>query len=195
MPAMSKVESAWCRSAPWRFVTGRVILPWALQGRIPTGDVLEIGGGSGAMAAQLVARYPDIRMVVTDFDDAMVAAAENRLAPFGDRVAAQRADATGLPFEGGSFDTVLSFVMLHHVIEWERAIAEAVRVLRPGGLLVGYDLLAAGPNRLVHRLDDSRNRLMRLGELQAVLDGLPADDVAVRPGFGRLVVRFAARRR
>jgi ubiquinone/menaquinone biosynthesis C-methylase UbiE len=195
MPTMSKVESAWCRSAPWRLLAGRAILPWALQGRTPTGDVLEIGGGSGAMAAQLAARYPDIRLTVTDFDGAMVQAARERLAPFADRVAAQRADATALPFEAGSFDRVLSFIMLHHVIQWERAIAEAVRVLRPGGFLLGYDLLATGPARLVHRLDGSRNRLMRLGELRSVLDRQPIGDVAVRPGFGRLIVRFSAMRR
>jgi ubiquinone/menaquinone biosynthesis C-methylase UbiE len=189
---MSKVESAYCRSGPWRFVAGRAILPWALQRRTPTGHVLEIGGGSGAMAAQLAARHPDLRLTVTDLDDAMVQAARERLAPFGDRVAAQRADATALPFEAGSFDTVLSFIMLHHVIEWERALAEAVRVLRPGGLLLGYDLLATGPARLVHRLDGSRNRLMQLGELRSVLDGQPVDDVALRPGFGRQVVRFSA---
>jgi ubiquinone/menaquinone biosynthesis C-methylase UbiE len=192
MPTMSKVESVFCRSAPWRFVAGRAILPWALQGRTPTGHVLEIGGGSGAMAAQLMARYPDIRMTVTDFDTAMVDAARTRLAPFSDRVVAQRADATALPFEPGSFDTVLSFIMLHHVIEWERALTEAVRVLRPGGYLLGYDLLATGPARLIHRLDGSRNRLMRLAELQAVLGHQRVDDVAVRPGFGRQVVRFSA---
>ena len=37
--------------------------------------------------------------------------------------------------------TVLSWVMLHHTVEWERALAEAIRVLRPSGQLVGYDLL------------------------------------------------------
>ena len=56
MPTMSKVESGFCRSVPWRPLAGRVILPWALQGRPLTGDVLEIGGGSGAMAAQLPRR-------------------------------------------------------------------------------------------------------------------------------------------
>ena len=195
MPAMSKVESAFCRSGPWRLLAGRAILPWALQGRTPTGDVLEIGGGSGAMAAQLAARHPDIRLTMTDFDAAMVQAAAGRLAPFGDRVVAQRADATALPFEAGSFDTVLSFIMLHHVIEWEQALSEAARVLRPGGFLLGYDLLATGPARLIHRLDGSRNRLMQLGELQSVLDRQPVDQVAVRPGFGHLVVRFSAVRR
>jgi len=165
------------------------------SGQDATGDVLEVGGGSGAMAAQLAARYPDTRLTMTDFDEAMVRAAGERLAPFGDRVVAQRADATALPFEAGSFDTVLSFIMLHHVIEWEQALTEAARVLRPNGFLLGYDLLATGPARLIHRLDGSRNRLMQLGELQSVMDRQPVDHVAVRPGLGRLVVRFSAVRR
>ncbi len=30
MPVMSKVERAFCRSAPWRSFTGRIVLPWVL---------------------------------------------------------------------------------------------------------------------------------------------------------------------
>ena len=51
MPAMSPFEAAVCRSAPWRLVARRLVLPWALQGIRPQGKVLEIGAGSGAMAA------------------------------------------------------------------------------------------------------------------------------------------------
>jgi ubiquinone/menaquinone biosynthesis C-methylase UbiE len=193
MPTMSHVESAFCRSAPWRVVAGR-ILPWALQGEALEGEVLEIGGGSGAMAAQLARSHPTIRLTVTDFDDGMVAAAGDRLAPLGGRVTARQADATALPFEAATFDAVLSFIMLHHVIEWERAIEEAVRVLRPGGLLVGYDLLATGPTRLIHRLDGSRNRLMRLCELETLLTDQPLDAVSVRRSVGGLAVRFRGRR-
>ena len=91
---MSRFEAAFCRSGPWRFVARRVVLPWALQGAHPVGDVLEIGAGSGAMAAELLATHPDIRMTVTDFDAEMVTAAEHRLAPFADRTTTRQADAT-----------------------------------------------------------------------------------------------------
>jgi methylase of polypeptide subunit release factors len=61
MPTMSRFEAAFCRSAPWRFWARRVVLPWALQGIQPDGHVLEIGAGSGAMAAELLAAYPASR--------------------------------------------------------------------------------------------------------------------------------------
>jgi hypothetical protein len=61
-----------CASAPYRLLAGRVLLPWALQGLRPAGDALEIGAGSGAMAAQLLARYPGLMLMVTDYDAGMV---------------------------------------------------------------------------------------------------------------------------
>src|SRR5690348_15529164 len=106
MPAMSPFEAAVCRSAPWRFVARRVVLPWALQGVRPQGRVLEIGAGSGAMAAELLSTYRDISMCVTDVDDGMVIAASDRLRSFADRVELRQADATALPFDDASFDIV-----------------------------------------------------------------------------------------
>ncbi|WP_233498931.1 class I SAM-dependent methyltransferase [Blastococcus sp. TF02A-26] len=139
---MSSAERLFCQSPPWRWVAGRVILDWALQGAAPRGAMLELGGGSGAMAAETIRRYPDCELTVTDLDPAMVAATEQR---FTDepRVTVRQADATALPFADGSFDVVVSFLMLHHVIEWRRALDEVSRVLRPGGHFVGYDLVAS----------------------------------------------------
>src|SRR3954463_934256 len=107
MPAMTPLERAACQSAPWRLFTRHVVLPWALGGDVPTGRVLEIGGGSGAMAAELLERYPDTTVVVSDFDEAMVENAAHRLRPYGERVDVRPADATALPFEDASFDTVV----------------------------------------------------------------------------------------
>jgi ubiquinone/menaquinone biosynthesis C-methylase UbiE len=142
MPEMSAFEQGFCRSAPWRWFARRFVLPWALQGEHLTGDVLEFGSGSGAMAAELLRRFPDVRLTATDYDDSMVEAARDALNEFGDRVDVRQADASQLPFPDESFDAVVSFIMLHHVIGWEKAVAEAVRVLRPGGRLIGFDLLA-----------------------------------------------------
>ncbi len=192
---MTRFQSTFCRSAPWRFVAGRLVLPWSMQGFEPTGDVLEIGAGSGAMAAELLSAHPQVAMTATDFDPAMVDAATQRLVAFGDRATVRQADATALPFADGSFDSVVSWVMLHHTVEWEVALSEAVRVLRPGGHLVGYDLLSTGPMRLLHRTDDHHVRTMSLDELRAAVSRLPVDQATFIPGLAGLVVRFHLRKR
>lgn len=194
MPVMSQIEQVWCRSLPWRAFTRRAVFPWALGGVELRGDVLELGSGSGAMAVELLDRFPAIRLTATDVDPAMRRAATTRLARYGDRAEVREADATRLPFPDGAFDGVVSFIMLHHVIDWERALAEIARVLRPGGIVAGYDLVASGPNRLLHRLDGSHSRPAPAAGLRAELASLPFDDVAVSTGLAGLVARFAARR-
>jgi SAM-dependent methyltransferase len=134
MPEMPAVARALVTSPPYRLIARRVVLPWVLKGEHPAGGGLEIGARGGAMAAQLLTAFPRLQMVVTDYDAAMVAAARHPLAPFGDRARAERANATRLPFADSRFDFVFSAAMLHHVGAWENALAEAVRVLRPGEL-------------------------------------------------------------
>jgi len=189
---MTPLERAACQSTPWRLFARHVVLPWALGGDVPVGHVLEIGGGSGAMAAELLERYRDITMVVSDFDEAMVENAGERLRGYGDRVEVRQADATALPFEDASFDTVVSFIMLHHTVEWEKALAEATRVLRPSGRLIGYDLLRARPMTRLHQAGAASHRFMELDALRRVLADLPLASVSARRGLGGLVVRFRA---
>lgn len=194
MPEMSRRERTFCQSAPWRAFTSRVVLPWALQGFEPRGEVLEIGCGSGAMAARLLAEFPDLRMTATDFDPAMVEVAAARLAPFGDRATVERADATALAYGDDHFDGVVSFIMLHHVIDWEPALSEVTRVLRPGGCFVGYDIAASAPARFLHAVQRETHRMVSRGELQRGLRGLAFDDVRLRRAAGGLLMRFRARK-
>ena len=194
MPAMSRVHGVLCRSRPWRAFARNAVLPWSLQGYEPQGDVLEIGAGSGAMAAEVLANYGTATMTVTDFDERMVKAASERLAEFGDRVVVRQADATALPFSDASFDAVLSWVMLHHTVEWEKVLAESVRVLRPGGHIVGYDLVSTAPTRLLHRYEGSHSRALRISELRTVVRDLPLDQVILSPGLAGFVVRFLLRK-
>ena len=201
MPTMPRLAQAFCRSLPWRAFSRRVILPWALHGVRPQGDVVEIGGGSGAMAAGVLETFPHLRITVTDFDESMVSASRWLLARFGDRAVVRQADAAALPFDDVSFDGVLSFAMLHHVGEWEKALEEAIRVLRPGGLLAGYDLLANAPMHRQHSSDDrghtagGHGRMMTLPELRARLEQLPVEEIAIRPSLGHFAARFSARKR
>lgn len=194
MPAMSTIERAFCRSAPWRGFSSRVVVPWVLDGRTLTGETLELGTGSGAMAEVLLERFPAMRLRGTDVDAEMVETGQRRLARFGPRVTVEQADATSLPFASGEFDAVVSFLMLHHVIDWERALSEAARVLRPGGTLFGYDLVDSWPAESLHRLDGSPHRLATAGGIRSCLAELGLDDVRTAGSFGGLVTRFSATR-
>jgi ubiquinone/menaquinone biosynthesis C-methylase UbiE len=194
MPEMSPRAKTLLTSAPYRVIARKVLLPWVLQGERPTGEGLEIGAGSGAMTARLLAAFPDLRMIATDYDPDMVTSASRTLSPFGDRATAERADATDLPYADARFGLVLSAAMLHHVGRWEAAVAEALRVLRPGGVLIGFDILDIAPFRLMHRSPDDPVRILRRGELESRLHDLPATDVRVRASTAGVMVRFTARR-
>lgn len=193
MPAMSAIERAFCRSAPWRAFARRAIVPWALDGHRLAGDVLEVGAGSGAMAEGMFRAFPDINLTLTDLDPAMVDGARRRFADQAP-VRVQQADATRLPFADRSFDTVTSFLMLHHLIQWPRAVASAARVLRPGGVLVGYDLVDTRLARWVHRLDGSPSRLIAPDELADCLAENGFTDISVWPSLAEHVMRFHATR-
>lgn len=192
MPVMSRVEAAFCRSAPWRGFTARVVMPWVLHGHDLTGDVLEIGAGAGANTAVLARTQPASTITATDIDPAMVAATRRRVARFGARVTVERADTTALPFDDHRFDAAVSLLMLHHVLDWEAALGELARALRPGGRLLGYDLTATRVARAIHVADRSPHRLLDPDQLR---DGLAAAGfvaIDVTAGLCGLVARFCA---
>jgi SAM-dependent methyltransferase len=189
MPVMSAIESRFCRSAPWEWFARRTVLPWALDGHQLTGDVLEIGAGGGAMADGVARKFPTARLTVTDVDDAMVAAARARLVNH-QSVAVQRADTTALGFEDASFDAVTTYLMLHHVIAWQEALAEALRVLRPGGTFIGYDLTDTRIARLVHRADGSPHQIIAMGEMRDRLAAAGFVGISVRTSAGSHLMRF-----
>lgn len=194
---MSDLESVFCRTTLWRAFARRLVVPRTLPREIGP-EVLEIGCGSGAMAAEVLRARPAItRYVATDVDPAMVALARRELAGVpgaAGRAEAQVVDASGLPFGDAEFDTVCSWLMLHHTITWEQVLADAVRVLRPGGRLVGYDLPDSRRSRLVHRLTRSTVRMIGAEELRAELETLRLRDVTVEPLGLAGAYRFSATR-
>ena len=194
MPVMSAVESAFCRSGLWRSFARRRVLPWTLDGLGLWGEVLEIGGGSGAMADGVARLFPCVRLTVTDIDDAMVADASTRLAKHAN-VVAEQADVTALPYTAGSFDVVTSYLMLHHVIDWLDALTEAARVLRPRGMLVGYDLTDTRAARFIHRVDGSPHRIITPEELRDGLAVAGFTDIDVTVAASAHLMRFRATKR
>jgi SAM-dependent methyltransferase len=87
----------------------------------------------------VLARWPEVG-TVTGVDPAPSLIARAReLAAGLVNVSFDEADGRSLPFEDESFDVVLFDSVLSHMPEPERGLAEAVRVLRPGGWLAAFD--------------------------------------------------------
>ena len=190
MPAMSGIERAFCDSRLWQLTSGPVTRSLPLDGL--SGTVLEVGAGAGAVAERIAGENPDVSFSVVDIDPKMVASARERLAGVPN-VVVEQADATALPFADASFDAVLSCLMLHHVIEWEAALAEVKRVLKPGGRLIGYDLTRTLANQVIHKLDGSPHRLVAPAELSQACAGLGFGlDLRIR--LARQAMTFVAAR-
>ena len=110
--------------------------------------VLELGCGTGTTALRLAPRVRQI--VATDVSGEMIAIAREKAAAQGCRnvefmaVAADRA-----PGLDGSYDAVLAFNLLHLVPDRPAALAQAHRLLRPGGLLVSKTPCLSEMNLLI----------------------------------------------
>lgn len=97
------------------------------------GDVLDIASGDGVLA-ELLAPHAR-RYVCVDASARVVAAASERLRRFAN-VEVREGDMHALPFKPASFDLVVLMHALTYAAKPAQAVAEAARVLRPGGQLL-----------------------------------------------------------
>lgn len=122
----------------------RALMQRVLAGLPAEGPVraLDCGTGTGAMALALAeaARVP-VAVDAVDLSRAMLARAGARLRQAGVAAALQLADAEALPYPDGTFDLTMAGHIVEHLAHPDRAVAEMVRVTRPGGLVL---VLATG---------------------------------------------------
>ncbi len=112
------------------------------------GHVLDLGGGTGALAAAVLGGLPRVRVTVLDVDPDMLAEARRRLAPFAARAS----------FHEGSFldplpaaDAVVASLALHHVhdLQIKTRLYRAIRdALSSGGVLLNLDAAVTEGARL-----------------------------------------------
>jgi len=119
-------------TAPLRALAGLLDEAWTL------GD---LGCGTGQVT-ELVAPFV-ARVVAVDASREMLQAARTRLQGVHN-VELRRGRLEDLPVESGRLDVALLFLVLHHVADPGAVLAEAARVLRPGGRLIVADMLPHG---------------------------------------------------
>jgi ubiquinone/menaquinone biosynthesis C-methylase UbiE len=116
------------------------VLPQATAGVELGSDLLELGPGPGAATEWLRRRAG--RLVTVEHEDEAAARLAEKYA--GTNVEVVHGDAAALGYPDASFDAVVSCTMLHHVptrAGQDAVLAEAFRVLRPGGVFLGSDSL------------------------------------------------------
>ncbi len=155
-------------------------------------DVLEVGCGTG-LVLERVARVAR-RAEGLDLSPGMLARARAR------GLSVREGDATQLPFDDASFDVVYAFKVLAHVPDVDRAIAEMVRVTRPGGhvLVEIYNRRslrlvsrAIGGARRIGRSHDESHVPTRWESIDEAIARLPKELSVERVVGARILTPFA----
>ncbi len=161
------------------------------------GEVLEIGIGRGRT---LPYYRRGIHLTAIELSGVAVEVARRRALELGMEATIRQGDATALPYPDEHFDTVVFCHSLCTIPDDRRAVAEAVRVLRAGGLLVALEHVRS-PNRIVRAVERAFEPIesRRVGDhlLRDPLDHVLAEGLEVeileRRMFG-LIERLAARK-
>ena len=121
------------------------------------GEILDLGTGTALIPIELCRQDPTARVLGVDVAANMLEVARRnvRRAGLADRIRLQRIDAKRLPFAEGTFATVISNSIVHHVPQPRDVLREAWRVATPGGLLFLRDLLRPDDDQAVRQLVDT----------------------------------------
>lgn len=137
-----------CSSRGWATRVETELLPWALDG-VKLGDnVLEVGPGYGANLRVLCMRTP--ALTALELSEELT---DHLVDRYGSAATVINGDGTAMPFPDNDFSAVVCFTMLHHVPTaplQDALVAEAYRVLRPGGVFAGSDGVHGTIFRLLH---------------------------------------------
>ena len=114
---------------------------------VPAGSrLLDVGCGPGEVLVRLATIAPAIETTGLDVDAAMIARARRKAEGFGsDGPSFVVADVASMPFPDASFDVVVSSYAVHHWPDRNAGLAEVLRILKPGGKAIVWDVAPPHP--------------------------------------------------
>jgi ubiquinone/menaquinone biosynthesis C-methylase UbiE len=188
-PVKQQVAAHWDRRAPGfdagfghSIATPAERVAWdRIMGLVLAGrreiDALDVGCGTGFLSLELAVRGH--RVTGIDFAPAMLAEARRKAVERGFAIRFEEGDAEQLSFAAASFDLAICRHLLWTLPHPEAAVAEWIRVLRPGGRLVvidgaQYDVAAAPPR---HENARASAEYAAIGDKLPFYDGRPQADI------------------
>ena len=108
-----------------------------MVGFAPGQSYLDFGCGIGAATAHLASKL-GLKVTGIDVDPEQIEAARAR-SEQNTNIRFLTADGTKLPFDDNEFDFVATHMVTHHIPDWQDALQQMLRVLKPSGCLIYKD--------------------------------------------------------
>jgi SAM-dependent methyltransferase len=182
---------------------GRIV--WGIDASVLYGSIAAVGGAKpgttildvpcgGGVALRALRPDQDVRYIAADISEQMLERTAKRARDRGlGQVEVVQADMLALPFADQEAELVLTLSGLHMVAEPERAVAELVRCLKPGGELVGTTFVREGGwrQRKLFEVGSRSGHALPppLQSLRAWLEQAGLEDLALEPQRGFIAFR------
>jgi len=156
------------------------------------GHLLDLGTGPAHLPIMIAKARPDLRVTGIDLAHHMLRVAAHNIeaSGLGDRIELKHGDAKALGLEAASFDTVYSNTILHHIPDPRPFLAEAKRMVKPGGTLLIRDLFRPPIDTRVDELvelyageDSERQQNLFAASLRAAFTPEELRDLADQSGL------------
>ncbi|HEY7346851.1 MAG TPA: methyltransferase domain-containing protein [Ktedonobacterales bacterium] len=135
----------------WSRLVAREFLSWLA---VPPGKRwLDVGCGTGALSKTILDYAAPSAVMGIDPSEGYIAFARQQA--LDGRISFEVGDARSLPAEAGRYDVVISGLVLNFVPQPDQALAEMVRVTRPGGMVAAYVWDYAGQMQLMRHFWDA----------------------------------------